>query len=162
MLTEAPPPPPTIWYWIASDDPVEFVQLRLDVTTFVHAKPQSPPWHVCCAAHGVTAPAACPHALQVWIPDPEPEHVIVPGVHTGLSGHEQLPNEQLALHVIVPYVLHDWVALGAHSPCPRHVPLSCHVPVASHVCVSVPQLLHATGFVAPGLQDPVHLPWLQT
>jgi hypothetical protein len=39
---------------------------------------------------------------------------------------------------------------------------SCQLPLALHVCVSVPQFPHATLFEAPGVQDPVHVPWLHT
>jgi hypothetical protein len=48
------------------------------------------------------------------------------------------------------------VAVGAHTPWPPQLPLLCHEPAALHVCVSVPQLPHATGFVWPGAQEPVH------
>ena len=83
-------------------------------------------------------------------------HFFVPGVQTGMAGQLQAPQEQLVLHVCVPYVLHVWCAPEEHAPCPVHVP-SCHEPF-THVCVSVPQLAQGMGFVLPGEHEPVHAP----
>jgi hypothetical protein len=107
-------------------------------------------------------------ALPHW---PHPSHVstpfvvllqrFAPGVQTGADGHEQPCQVQSVPQVCVPYVLHVWVAFGAHAPWPEHVP-SCHVPLALHVWLSVPQFWHETLFVAPGVHEPVQAPWLQT
>jgi hypothetical protein len=48
-------------------------------------------------------------------------------------------------------VLHAWVALTAHAPCPAHVPFA-HWPHPSQVSVSVPQLPHDEDRVAFGAQ----------
>jgi hypothetical protein len=47
-----------------------------------------------------------------------PEHCLAPGEHTGVDGHEQAPQVQLALHVCVPYELHDCDVPGVHAEQP--------------------------------------------
>ena len=82
----------------------------------------------------------------------------MPGVHTGVDGHEQAPQVHVdELHVCDPYVLHACVAFGAQAPCPAQ-PLLCHPPIALHVCVSVPQLPQPIGYTWPGAQTPLHVP----
>jgi hypothetical protein len=55
--------------------------------------------HDWLAAHPTTVPH-WPQELHVCTP--LPEHLVAPGVHTGLGGHEQPPQEHVALHVCVP------------------------------------------------------------
>jgi hypothetical protein len=135
------------------DEPAGAASLKVEVTVFVQARPQTAFSHVSPVAQATAVPH-WPHELHVTVP--LPEHWIWPGVHTGAAGHEQLPHAQLALHVAAPYVLQVSVPFGAQTPCPVHVP-SCHVPL-THVCVSVPQLPHDTGSVWPGAHTPLHVP----
>jgi hypothetical protein len=128
-----------------------------DVIVFVQMVPHIPPWHV-SPAEQETEVAHWPHASHVCVA-PEPKHCLSPGVQTGAKGQEQLPQVQLALHVSVPCVLHDCVAVGAQTPCPLHVP-SCHTPF-TQVCVLVPHLSQGTLFVLPGAHAPVHDPFTQ-
>jgi hypothetical protein len=124
-----------------------------------HEPVQAPPMHVSFVQS--TAALHCPQASHVCTPLLVALHCFEPGVQTGAKGQEHGCHPQLASHVCVPYVLHACVAFGAQTPWPVQLPF-CKLPLALHVCVSVPQLPHETVFVAPGMHDPVHLPWLQT
>jgi hypothetical protein len=74
------------------------------------------------------------------------------GVHTGAFGQEQLPHEQLVLHVTVPYVLQLCCAFAVHEPSPEHWLQADHVPVVpSHVRDWLPQLPHVCE------EGPVHI-----
>jgi hypothetical protein len=91
--------------------------------------------------------------LHVSVSVPQLPHAAIRvalGAHTGVLPHEQAPHAQPPEQVSLPYVLHPCVALGAQTPCPAQLP-ETHWPQLLQVLVWVPQLPHATGFVAPGV-----------
>ena len=128
--------------WDRQRPPFGLVSLNTDVTVFVHATPQTPPWHVSPAAH--EDGPHWPHASHVC--SPAAPHCVVAGVQTGERGHEHAPYAQLAPQLCVPYVLHICELPGA-QPCSAHVP-SCQT-LLTHDCVSVPQLPQLTLRVCP-------------
>lgn len=78
----------------------------------VGADVHEPPMQFGVLALHATALPHWPHALHVCTP--LLEHWLAFGTHTGVDGQEQAPHAQLELHVCIPYVLHDCVAVGTH------------------------------------------------
>jgi hypothetical protein len=66
-----------------------------------------------------------PHELHVSTP--LSEQPSAPGAQMGAAAHEQVPQAQVEPQDWVPYVLHDCVAFGEHTPLPAQVPLLCQV-----------------------------------